>query len=304
MSVEQAHNGIHGRLGGDMGTVQWSAFDPIFYLHHGFVEKVFEEYQLCQEVHFDSSWINTLPQTTAFFDSTFQCFNNPALNENPMTAQQTVSSILENRNNKCYVFEGLQCSRTSCSRSPRAVTRSLVFNMKHVKISGKFVFDICIPSDACTDGCCYLDTKNINYFGMGSDLTPMDENAVYPYNVDITDLLKGYEGYNNNDEWLASVPVQTRTRSFTDVTTEELDLPLDLIDPTPYNLVRRREENTILINWDQLPESIIFSSANAKIEFFNGDERSQTVWELVNEDGTERTDIACDQSQGRHKQFF
>ena len=50
------HNSIHIIISGDMGTVRNSSYDPIFYLHHNTIEKVFREYQLCQELHFASSW--------------------------------------------------------------------------------------------------------------------------------------------------------------------------------------------------------------------------------------------------------
>jgi len=43
--LEQPHNGLHGWVGGTMGTVPYSAFDPIFWVHHCFVEKLFCDWQ-------------------------------------------------------------------------------------------------------------------------------------------------------------------------------------------------------------------------------------------------------------------
>ena len=44
-SVEQPHNGLHGWVGGCMAYQDYSAFDPIFWVHHCFVEKLFCDWQ-------------------------------------------------------------------------------------------------------------------------------------------------------------------------------------------------------------------------------------------------------------------
>ncbi|MDD5036093.1 MAG: tyrosinase family protein [Methylococcaceae bacterium] len=43
--VESPHNGLHGWVGGSMGVIPYSAFDPIFWAHHCFVEKLFCDWQ-------------------------------------------------------------------------------------------------------------------------------------------------------------------------------------------------------------------------------------------------------------------
>lgn len=37
--IEGIHDGIHGEVGGTMGFIQTSAFDPIFWLHHWYERK-------------------------------------------------------------------------------------------------------------------------------------------------------------------------------------------------------------------------------------------------------------------------
>jgi tyrosinase len=44
-SVEQPHNFVHGWVGGAMGQVPYAAFDPIFWVHHCFIEKLFCDWQ-------------------------------------------------------------------------------------------------------------------------------------------------------------------------------------------------------------------------------------------------------------------
>jgi tyrosinase len=44
-AVEQPHNGLHGWVGGSMGLVPYAAFDPIFWVHHCFIEKLFCDWQ-------------------------------------------------------------------------------------------------------------------------------------------------------------------------------------------------------------------------------------------------------------------
>lgn len=43
--TEQPHNGLHGWVGGCMGQVPYAAFDPVFWVHHCFIEKLFCDWQ-------------------------------------------------------------------------------------------------------------------------------------------------------------------------------------------------------------------------------------------------------------------
>ncbi len=44
-ALEQPHNAVHGWVGGTMGQVNFAAFDPVFWVHHCFVEKIFCDWQ-------------------------------------------------------------------------------------------------------------------------------------------------------------------------------------------------------------------------------------------------------------------
>lgn len=41
-SLEVLHDGVHTWVGGDMGDLGLSAFDPVFYFHHAFIDYVWE----------------------------------------------------------------------------------------------------------------------------------------------------------------------------------------------------------------------------------------------------------------------
>jgi tyrosinase len=44
--LEDIHDGIHGWVGGDMGVVATSAFDPIFWAHHCMIDRIWYLWQL------------------------------------------------------------------------------------------------------------------------------------------------------------------------------------------------------------------------------------------------------------------
>jgi tyrosinase len=44
-ALENPHNGLHGFVGGTMGVVPYSAYDPIFWAHHVNIDRLFSEWQ-------------------------------------------------------------------------------------------------------------------------------------------------------------------------------------------------------------------------------------------------------------------
>lgn len=51
LQIENVHDGVHGWVGGDMGVVAASAYDPIFYSHHAMIDRVWYMWQLRQGVN-------------------------------------------------------------------------------------------------------------------------------------------------------------------------------------------------------------------------------------------------------------
>jgi tyrosinase len=44
--LQDIHDGIHGWVGGDMGSIGTSAFDPVFWAHHGMIDRIWYLWQL------------------------------------------------------------------------------------------------------------------------------------------------------------------------------------------------------------------------------------------------------------------
>ena len=88
------HDNVHGDIGGDMGSVPTAALDPIFYLHHANMDRLWDEW-LAQggrsDPVSDSSWTNQGPFT--FFD------------ENCSQVQMTACEILRAAQQLNYTYE-------------------------------------------------------------------------------------------------------------------------------------------------------------------------------------------------------
>jgi tyrosinase len=54
--LQNVHDGIHGWVGGDMGSIATSAFDPVFWAHHAMIDRIWYLWQLRHGV-------NTIPSS-------------------------------------------------------------------------------------------------------------------------------------------------------------------------------------------------------------------------------------------------
>lgn len=61
------HGGVHGRVGGDMGSVPTASYDPLFFMHHANVDRLWAQWQ--------ASHPGPLPATEASFE--LPPFNRP-----------------------------------------------------------------------------------------------------------------------------------------------------------------------------------------------------------------------------------
>ena len=55
------HNAVHGRIGGWMGNPNFAAFDPIFWLHHCNIDRLWQEWLAADQSHAnpgDGAWVN------------------------------------------------------------------------------------------------------------------------------------------------------------------------------------------------------------------------------------------------------
>jgi tyrosinase len=44
-NLESLHDSVHDYIGGDMGVVENSAYDPIFWFHHAFIDYIWESFR-------------------------------------------------------------------------------------------------------------------------------------------------------------------------------------------------------------------------------------------------------------------
>ncbi|XP_060586345.1 putative tyrosinase-like protein tyr-3 isoform X2 [Ruditapes philippinarum] len=44
-NIEMLHDGVHDWVGGDMDELPFAAFDPVFYLHHAFIDYIWEKFR-------------------------------------------------------------------------------------------------------------------------------------------------------------------------------------------------------------------------------------------------------------------
>jgi hypothetical protein len=65
--IDGAHGGVHVRVSGDMGSVPSAAYDPIFYLHHANIDRLWAQWQVAHP--------GALPASEATF--ALQPFNRP-----------------------------------------------------------------------------------------------------------------------------------------------------------------------------------------------------------------------------------
>lgn len=83
--IEGPHGSIHGAIGGNMGSVPTAAKDPIFWLHHANIDRLWEQWlRMCggrSNPTNNSTWMN---KTYTFFDE-----NGTAIN---MTGSQVVNT--------------------------------------------------------------------------------------------------------------------------------------------------------------------------------------------------------------------
>jgi tyrosinase len=66
LQLQDVHDFMHGWVGGDMGVVATSAFDPIFFAHHTMIDRIWYQWQL-------QHGVNNIPPN--YFDKVLAPFN-------------------------------------------------------------------------------------------------------------------------------------------------------------------------------------------------------------------------------------
>lgn len=48
-NLELLHDGVHDWVGGDMGAVPYASYDPVFWMHHAFIDYIWEQFRKQQQ---------------------------------------------------------------------------------------------------------------------------------------------------------------------------------------------------------------------------------------------------------------
>lgn len=86
------HGPVHGWVGGNMGTFENAARDPVFYAHHSNIDKLWSDWNRLDSLH-------TNPTDLAFLDLTFTFFD-----ENKVWRSIKASQVLDHENRLRYVY--------------------------------------------------------------------------------------------------------------------------------------------------------------------------------------------------------
>ena len=216
-----------------MASLTSAAFDPIFFLNHNFVEKVYEEWQLCREKENDNDWYQNVEQR----NQPLQCFDNEGINQDNETLGITMEALLLNKEDHCYRYDTLSCNCEGINRARTMMSNTerkyLVFNKRNPGISATFKFNVCIADNRGYISPCskYVQGENsVSFFG-----NEKQTEGYELYYHDITDALK------KGKYSLIESDVYIEETSFQD--TNGIDLSYDIIDPKPYDVYRPSYES-------------------------------------------------------------
>lgn len=267
--LESIHNNVHEAIGGDMVTMGGASFDPIFWLHHNFVEKIFEEWQDCRRLSGDTrnSWFSRAPNR----NRPLACYDNSDIvGRSSRLYDMNPSRFLNSKHKFCYEFDRVECS-CGRSRSNTEILESEGFNRASIgpvtdflggrvylafinrieDFIGTFRFRIC-QTDVREDygrPCTKLikSDESIRFFGDGLG-SYRDEPL--PFYYDITDYITDWMdeesesgGSNRNlqeyEQTYAELNFRIQLDSFSDSKGNDVrERLLDYIDLYPYTVYR------------------------------------------------------------------
>eukprot|EP00092_Neocalanus_flemingeri_P013305 GFUD01014340.1.p1 GENE.GFUD01014340.1~~GFUD01014340.1.p1 ORF type:complete len:703 (-),score=114.52 GFUD01014340.1:88-2196(-) len=182
------HNLIHGLVGGDMGAPYYASYDPIFYLHHSYVDLQFAFYQELQRLrHINVTKKSFCKQGRS---AALQPFASPI---NPYAASKLNSigyQTLDYENNFCYkfdelLFEGLTPAQFLEREEEEMQHPSILAAVAMITTGypSTVVFDLFSPTDGS------LATGVFHTLGKGQDPDFSQYNSFTLTYFDFTDIL-------------------------------------------------------------------------------------------------------------------
>ena len=211
--LTEPHNELHVDMGCDMDSFDTAAYDPLFYLHHTYIDYVFAYWQELQRIRGH----NDVPLIRGLTDA-LPPFNNRRHNSKPVTLRNNRGrDTFEYETKYCYKyhdlkFDGLtprefhrpfQGSRFQVSRSWTAPSKLQLVIQAHILIglvtpkmmpSGYTTFDLCLAGRCVKAGkVASFGPRNFSSFTQG-----VDSSTHRLREVDVTDLVEK-QGWDMED---------------------------------------------------------------------------------------------------------
>ena len=164
-SLESPHNGIHLSLGGfyqkgaydaspilgangDMGDNETASFDPIFFIHHSFIDLIFWKWQTLNQKTAKGSLdvIEFYPGTvvvegsTGYAPGTLLTMDSPLYPfKNPKGGYYTPNDMVDIENQLGYTYDERELGTLEATPEPKIVGLAKVSNINRASLTGSFV---------------------------------------------------------------------------------------------------------------------------------------------------------------------
>ena len=204
VQLEVVHNWIHTLVGGkheySLSSLHWTSYDPLFFIHHSFVDKLFAVWQELQKRR-------NLPHDRA--DCAVHSMNTPMhpfnmdININAFTKAHALPSACFKYENLGYSYDNLDVGGMNLDELEHAIeeqkhkTRVFAGFLLHgIGTSAEVHFEICKSEHDCHEG-------GMLFILGGSKEMPWAYDRLFKY--DITDTLEAM-GIHANDVFASSAP--------------------------------------------------------------------------------------------------
>ena len=300
-NLEVLHGYIHYDIGGDMSQLPTAPFDPIFWLHHNFIEKLYNEWQLCRDMEDNNDWHAAINDgDPKRLTRPLKCFNTLGIIDRAdPTYSITALQVIEKRNEWCYKYDKLECQ---CAKNQQTRRRLATHARSHRAKSGAFApatkfldqrfylaftnernflgvfkYTVCkshIENDYSTPVDQPIASDTLIFFGGNNHENQKNENGLSYYLQDITDLLETH-GVSLASE------ITIELNSLTDY--DGNDLSTDMVDLSPYNVIKPVDKPYIFkIFWGTKYKQPLVIHPGTYITFI-GSENDKTVGEFMHD---------------------
>jgi len=221
-AIEQPHNQVHIAVGCDMSSIDTAAYDPIFFLHHAYVDYLFAFWQELQKLRDEEEF----DRADSELQEDLEPFDR-RINDNQITRENGKGiDTFDYENALCYRYDTLRYK----GMTPRQFLRfleekneeprlefAIVVNNKS-QISSRQLVDVCKGSEC-------VPTGEIDKFGRAESDTVIrkksQKEAVsnpLPVYVDVTKIVKDH-GWELDDR-----TITFKIAEYTDVNGKNLPL--------------------------------------------------------------------------------